>query len=188
MATVSAYTPYGTLEANYNRLAGVQPTTSLQAPTGYDPIQYSQPVTNLRQNRDVININPNGGMSSQDRIQTRANKLAEEQAAQSLGAFQAQGLIRQQLEPARQNFFNNYRLTPQERTNVDRLIGQGYSAGFAFNNRGTRLTANANQSTGRAFQNNYDQFNNQIEAINSGFGYNPTNSLEQSYQRLLGRF
>lgn len=189
MAFANSFTPYGTLEANYNRLAGVQPTTALQGPTGYDPIQYSQPVTNLRQNRDVININTQGNGNSQSRLQNQANRVAERQAAQVLGNWQAQGMINQGLEGARNAYINNYRLTPQERQNINRLTGQGYSTGFAFNNRGTQFASNANQAEGRILQENYDQQNAQSGAYNAatGYNYNPS-SLEQSYQRLLGRF
>lgn len=187
MALPNNLSSYSTLQANYDRLAGVQPTTALRGPTDYDPIQYSQPTQNLRQGRDIININTSGNMTPQQRIQTQANRLAEKQAAQALGAYQGVALTQQAIDPIRQNYVNNYKLTDQERNNINRLTGQGYSQGFAFNNRGTQLTANANQATGAAFQNNYDQYNNSINALSSAGGYTPT-SLEQSYQRLLGRF
>lgn len=187
MALPNNLSSYSTLQANYDRLAGVQPTTALRGPTDYDPIQYSQPTQNLRQGRDIININTQGDQTSAQRVQNQANRIAERQAAQSLGAIQSIGMTQAALDPIRQNYISNYKLTDQERANVNRLTGQGYSPGFAFNNRGTQLTANANQSTGAGFQNNYDQYNNSTNAFRTAAGYPPTNSLEQSYQRLLGR-
>lgn len=189
MALPNNFSNYSTLQANYDRLAGVQPQSAIKGPNNYDPIRYSQPVNSLRQGGDIINVSSDGNLSPQQQMENQTNRIAQSQASRVLGNFRAQGLINQGLEGARNAYINNYQLTPQERQNINRLTNQGYSTGFAFENRGTQFASNANQAEGRILQENYDQQNARSGAFNAatGYNYNPS-SLEQSYQRLLGRF
>lgn len=187
MALPNNFTPYSSISASYDRLMGAPAMGGLNQIQSYDPIQYSQPTQNLRQNRDSITINSAGSQSPTQRIQSRANQVSEKIAGQTLGQLQAYGQTMQAIDPFRQAYLKNYRLTDQERQNVNRLTSQGYSPGFAFNNRTTQLTDNANTLNGRGYQNNYDQWNNSINAFNQAAGYNPTTSLDAAYNRIINR-
>lgn len=185
MALPNSLGSYSTLQGNYNRLAGVQPTSAISQPSGYDPIQYNQPVQQLRQNRDVININTNGGNTSQDRINRQATRLAEQQAAQ----LRSTGEFMKMLEPQRIQAMNSYTLTPYEQGNFNRLRSVGYSDAYAFANAGSGAGASnrPNSIEGRWIQGAFDRDQRDQQVRNSITGYTPSNALEQSYQRLLGR-
>lgn len=184
MALPSSFTGYSTIQNNYNRLAGVQPTSALQGPTGYDPIQYSQPVNTLRQQRDVININTDGG-NSQSRVDSRANRMAED----AMGNLQAQGRFMSLIEPNRIAGLDQYQLTPREQANYRTLNNAGYSQGYSLANAGSGVGSGVryNSPEGQFIQDIYNRNTRDQAANNALIGYNPSSALEQSYQRLFNR-
>lgn len=184
MALPSSFTGYSTIQNNYDRLAGVQPMNALQGPTGYDPIQYNRPVDTLRQQRDVININTNGG-TPQSRIDSRANRMAEDATSR----LYAQGQFNSLIEPNRIAGLDQYRLTPREQANYRTLNNSGYSQGYSLANAGSGVGSGVryNSPEGQFIQDIYNRNTRDQAASNALTGYTPSSALEQSYQRLFNR-
>lgn len=185
MATPYSLTPYSTLQANYDRLAGVQPMAAARGPGNYDPIQYSQPIASLRQGGDSLTINTQGTATPQERIDGRANRIAEDQASKYL----AYGKTQQLLEPNRIAAINSYQLPGAFKDNYNKLKNIGYSNQYALANAETGAGSDfgANSSQFRMTQGAFDRDQMARSQMNTLYGYTPSNTLEQSYQRLLGR-
>lgn len=184
MASPSIFNQYSTVQNTYDRVMGSRPTAALSGPSNYDPIQYSQPANSLRRNADVININTNGG-NSQSRIDTLSNRQAEQAAAQ----LQAGGDFLRLTEPQRIQAANQYRLTPYEQNNFNRLRMAGYSDGYAFNNAGSGAGASyrPNSIEGRTIQGAFDRDQRDARISQTLRRYTPSNALEESYNRLFNR-
>ncbi len=84
---LAQYSPYSTVENSYNRFMGnsqTSPSGVPATPSGptAGPIQYNTGAGNLRAVGDTTNINTQGNLSPQDRIQSMADKKYEQWAAQ----------------------------------------------------------------------------------------------------------
>jgi len=75
MALPQSYTPYSNVQNSYARMMGGGGAGQSS------PIQYSQPIKNLRQGGDTTTINTIGNLTPEQRIKTMADRLYEKNQA-----------------------------------------------------------------------------------------------------------
>lgn len=187
MASPSNFNQYSTVQNTYDRVIGSRPSSAISGPSNYDPIQYSQPARTMRSpnGRGWSNASGNEEETPYDRI----NRDSLRQAEQAAARLQAGGDLLRLTEPQRIQAANQYRLTPYEQNNFNRLRMAGYSDGYSFNNAGSGAAASyrPNSIEGRTIQGAFDRDQRDDRIRQTLMGYTPSNALEDSYNRLFNR-
>lgn len=173
MATqLPIYQPYAAVQNSYQQMMG-------------GPIQYNVPLSNLRQNSVVPNINPQGTLSPEDRIERDATRVAE----RGITNLMAQGRTMELLDPYRAQGLADYQLTPYEQNNYRKLQQAGYSQDYSLANAGSGAGASYRPNTieGQFIQGSFDRDQRDRDARWALTGYQPSSQVQRAYQNLLNR-
>lgn len=172
------YQPYGNVRNSFQQIMGESGNTG--------PIQYNVPLSSMRNSQGQTNINPNGGEETpEDRINREAFSIAEKR----MGQFRADGAFMQLMDPSRAAGLDNYRLTPYEQNNYNKLQQAGYSQDYSLANAGSGAGASyrPNSIEGQFIQGSFDRDQRDRNAGWALTGYQPSSQVQRAYQNLLNR-